>query len=174
MENEIQEEPKNYKTSEKTRERCLSRYRQKKAEILQLISLKAIMSNGKIPSQSQILKHNLSWEDIAKGLQEYIKEHPVTEVDARITILEERKELSNFKRLIQGSGIKGSKKVDDITTLYKKYHNCHQCENCLSVFTKENNRRWNIDESTGYFKLILCDQCTTPEKNNPGEQNFEK
>ena len=170
MEENVQ--AKEYKTPEEKRQKALARYHSKKEDILHLISLKSIMSSGKIPSQAQILKHNLSWEDIAKGLQEYIKEHPMTDSDARITLLEERRELSNFKRLISGSGVQGSKKIDDISTLYKKYINSHSCEHCKKVFSKENDRRWNVDETTGYFKLILCQECLTQEKNPQAENIF--
>ena len=173
MEEIIQAEQKNYKTPEAKRIKAFNRYKEKKADILKMISLKTIMASGKIPSQTQILKHNLSWEDISRGLQEYNKDKDkdrevpveVQIAEDRIRLLEWKHELDLFKKLVN----RGPGSLDDFTRMYRRYIETYSCEHCNKNFSKENPRTWNVCETTGFFNLILCRECLPQEKKSSGE-----
>lgn len=162
---DAEEIEKTYKTSEAKRLKALERYYTKKTEILKMISLKTIMANGRIPSQPQILKHELNWEDIARGLQEYIKDkeadkenHVPVEIQNtqdRIKILQWEHELDFYKKTVN----RGSSTIDDFTRMYRRYIETYLCEHCNKHFSKENPRTWNIDETTGFYGLIICGEC---------------
>lgn len=164
------EEQKTYKTPEAKRLKAIERYKNKKDDILKMISLKTIMANGRIPSQNQMVKHNLSWEDVSRALQEWNKEREsqvpieVQNTEAKIKLIEWNHELDRYKKIIN----RGSTITDDMTRLYRKYIETFKCENCNECFSKENPRIWNMNENTGFFELIICKNCL-PKENSSGQ-----
>ena len=135
-----------------------ARYHAKKEEVLKMVALKNVCENGRLPFQSTIVKHQLDWEDIARCLETYIKEHPVQDADGRQRILEEKKEIRDFHKFISSNRHQGNRD-DDLTVLNKVKMDAFQCAMCKTPF--EGKRKiMNADETTGLLRYVMCVPCS--------------
>ena len=152
---------KQLKTPREKIQKSSDRYYAKKNEILRDNCLKNIEKNGRIPFLSSLEKYELSWEDTARALEVYIRDHP-----AENKKLKEAEELKKYKKSFP-------KHQDNITYLYNVYINTHTCFKCEQMFTRDRKRTMNIDEH-GYFTSVLCSECTKKPQEPQAEKTQEE
>lgn len=149
---------KENKTPQDKIDKASARYHAKKEELLKMASLKNICEHGRIPFQSTIVKHQLDWEDIAKCLEVYIKDHPVEDKDARQRILEEKKEIRDFHKFVSSNRNQGNRD-DDLTILNKVKMDAYECAMCKTAFQGK-RKVMNADEASGLLRFVLCVPCS--------------
>jgi hypothetical protein len=158
MDKILQDKKKQNKTPQDKIDKASARYYAKKDEVLKMVALKNICEHGRIPFQSTIVKHELDWQDIAKCLESYIKDHPVQDKDGRQRILEEKKEIREFHKFISSNRHQGNRD-DDLTVLNKVKMDAFQCAVCKTPF--EGKRKiMNADETTGLLRYVMCVPCS--------------
>jgi len=155
-------ETKQLKTPKEKIEKSSARYYAKKECILRDNCIKNIQKNGRIPFLSSMEKHGISWEETARALEVYIRDHPAPGVE-----VPESEQLRKYKKCFP------SKQCDNLTYLWTLYINTHKCYVCDEVFTKERKRTMNIDDH-GFFTSVLCSVCAAPEKTQDEDPAQEK
>jgi hypothetical protein len=146
------------KTPKEKIERASARYYEKKTDLLKMAALKNVAEHGRLPFQSTIVKHQLNWEDLARCLESYIREHPVVDQAQRQRVLDEKKEVREFHRFISSNRNQGNRD-DDLTVLNKVYINAHQCAACKTSFMGK-RKVMNADEATGLLRFVMCVPCS--------------
>jgi len=91
-----------------------------------------------------------------ESIKEYMKEYRKTDA------YKKSYRITNWKK----SGVK----CDDFNSLYDKYINCKNCEEC-NVELQEGNAKINKkcldhDHKTGLFRNIICNRCNVIRGNN--------
>jgi hypothetical protein len=154
------------KTPQDQIDRSKARYHEKKTEILRMASLKNICEKGRLPFESTIVRHNLSWEDMARALESFIKSNASGE---QVTeAVEDRKEIRDFHKFITSKRGQGNRD-DDFTVLQKVYLNAYKCDKCDAPF--EGKRKFfNADDRTGLIRFVLCGPCATIQAEEATQQ----
>ena len=96
-----------------------------------------------------------------ESIKEYMKEYRKTDA------YKKSYRITNWKK----SGVK----CDDFNSLYDKYINCKNCEEC-NVELQEGNAKLNKkcldhDHKTGLFRNIICNRCNVIRGNNDRNVN---
>lgn len=146
------------KTPQEKIDRASARYHKKKGELLKMAALKNVVEFGRLPFQSTIVKHELSWEDLARCLESYIKEHPAVDQDQRQRVLDDKKEIRDFHKFVSSNRNQGNRD-DDLTVLNKVYINAHECSMCKTAFAGK-RKVMNADEATGLLRFVMCVPCS--------------
>jgi hypothetical protein len=138
-----------------------ARYYDKKNEILKMAALTNITTCGRLPFKSTIIKYDLSWEDIANCLASYIHDNPAVNVDIKQKLIEDRKEIRDYHKMLHSKRNQGNRD-DDFTILSKILLNAYDCDRCKTPFHGK-RKNLNCDEVSGLLRFVLCTPCTIGE-----------
>jgi len=155
---EVQAETKQLKTPRVKIDKALARYHAKKTELLKDIHLKGIAENGRLPTQATIDKHELEWKAIAEALDVYIKEHPAVDVDHRARILDEKRVIRDYTKILKDKRNQGDRS-DDLNVLNRIYVDAHECQMCKTMFLGK-KKVMNCDKTTGLLRFVFCETCS--------------
>lgn len=159
MTEEPQAKPKKInKTPQAMIDKASASYHNRKNEILKMAALKNICVNGRLPFETTIVKHQLSWEDIAHCLQSYITDNPAVNTDIKQRLMEDRQATRDYHKFISSKRNTGNRD-DDLTILNKVFINAYDCDMCKTPFHGK-RKVMNADEQTGHIQYVLCVPCS--------------